>query len=861
MIKKLFLVAGLCMASFTIVFSQIKPQTPKTTVAKDSTKQKNDSIQTKLLDDAKDQVMANNAVVSLDDNDFADNGNQNVSSLLTAGRDAFFSAASFNFNPTRFRIRGYDGELFATFMNGVPMDNLDNGFTPFGLWGGLNDVMRNRDLSIGLRPATFTIGDIGSSTMIDARASKQRKQTEIGYAYSNRATQHRMDITHSTGLSKKGWAFSFSGTRRYAAEGYTPGTYFDSWSWFVGIDKKLNDKQLLSLVVFGTPTESGRQGTAMQEIFDLLGTNYYNPNWGWQNGKKRNANVARTNQPVAILTHDYRINNATNLMTAASFSFGERSSSGLDWYNAFNPSPIYYRNLPSFQQDPRLAQMAANDWKNNPNASQIDWHRLYDFNRNNNETFNGVSGKRSRFILGEFVTNTTRFNINSVLNTRAGERTELTFGASYQFQKNKNFKRVNDLLGGDYFVDLAQFAERQFPNSPLANQPNVNTPNRIVRVGDDYNYNYDITISRAAAWGQAVVKFNNMDYFVALEISNTSFFRTGNYKNGLFLNNSFGESPKQNFSNYNLKTGFTFKLDGRNYLYANVGMLTKAPFFDNVYVSPRTRNTTQNNVTNEEIRTLEGGYVLNAPRLKIRATGYYTEFRNQMNVLSFFHDQYQNLVNYGLTNINKAHMGLEFGAEFKLTSALSINAAANIGKYIYTSRMRSSTTLDNTSEILREDSIYSKDYRVGGTPQEAYNIGLFYRSPKFWFVSVNFNYFDQNYLEINPIRRTQQAVSNVAYQSAEWNKILNQQRFAAQSTLDVFAGYSWKLPKRWEINNRNTFLVFNFSINNVLNNQNIIQGGFEQLRYDFRTNDADRFPARFSYAFGINYQASVNLRF
>ena len=165
------------------------------------------------ISDIQDNILDNIPTLSLDDNNFSDVSSQNVSSLLTAGRDPFYNAATFNFFPVRFKIRGYDGDYNATYINNIPMDNLDNGFTPFGLWGGLNDVFRNRDISLGLRYNTFSFGDISNSTNIDVRASKQRKQTSIGYAYSNRSYDQRMMLTHSTGLNKKGWAFTVSGSR------------------------------------------------------------------------------------------------------------------------------------------------------------------------------------------------------------------------------------------------------------------------------------------------------------------------------------------------------------------------------------------------------------------------------------------------------------------------------------------------------------------------------------------------------------------------------------------------------------------------------------------------------------------------
>ncbi len=825
---------------------------------KDTTKPATPVIIT-TLDDLKDNTAANLSVVSLDDDDLNDGMSQNVSSILTAGRDPFLSAAAFNFFALRFRLRGYDGDLSGTFINGVSMDNLDNGFTPFNLWGGLNDVTRNRDISMGLRTNTFAFGEIGQTTSLDLRATKQRKQTEIGYSFSNRNFTHRVDLTHSSGINKKGWAYSFSASRRYAAEGYFPGTFYDGWSWYGAIDKRIGQNHLLSLVVFGAPTTNGRQGTATPEAFELVGTKNYNPFWGWQNGKKRNSSIVRTNQPVAVITHDYRINNSTNLISAISFSTGDRGSSNIDWYKADNPSPLYYRYLPSYFTDKDFKEQLTKEWQTNDEVRQINWNKIYDANYGQTETFNGVTGKRSRYVLSEFVTNTTKLNLNTVLNTRLGDHTELTTGASFQYQKNNNYKKIIDLLGGDYFVDLNQFAERINALNLDNPQPNLNNPNRVVRVGDDYSFNYDINIIKAASWTQLLMKYNKIDYFVALELSGTTFYRKGNYKNGLFPTNSFGKSIKQEFINYSFKTGFTYKLNGRNYFYGNIGMMTKAPFFDNVYLSPRVRHTTQEKVSNEEIKTLEAGYTLNAPKLKIRITGYYTEFKNQMNVLTFFHDTYQNLVNYGITGINKTHSGLEFGVEAKVVPNLTLNAAAALGRYYYTSSQNSITTIDNDASVVSRDVVFAKGYYIGGTPQEAYSLGFNYRSPNFWSVSLTYNFFDNIYAEINPLRRTEKAVQGLAFDSPERNRVLNQTKLQSQSTLDLFASYSWKLPKRWSINNKNTFLAFNLSASNLLNNTSIIPFAFEQLRFDLI--DYDKFPNRYNHAFGTNYSASIALRF
>ena len=826
-----------------------------------------------IIQDLKDNVIDNIPLITLDDNNLGDASAQNISSLLTAGRDPFYNAATFNFSAVRFRIRGYNADYTSTYINGIPMDNLDNGFTPFGLWGGLNDVFRNRDINIGIRYNTFAFGDIGNTTNIDVRASKQRPQTNIGYSYSNRSYDQRIVFTHSTGLNKKGWAFTVSGSFRYANEGYVKGTYFNGYSWFAAIDKKLGQRQIISLIAFDAPTESGRQGASTQEMIDLSGSHYYNPYWGYQNGKVRNANISITNQPVIILTHDFRISNKTDLTTSASYSFGERSYSSLDWYNAPDPRPDYYRYLPSYyNSDPYLQQQVYNNLLNNEAARQINWDNLYNINRDNKASIanangivgNTVTGNRSYYIQGKRITNSKRINFNSVLNARLSNHVDLTVGESYQSSDNNNYQRIADLLGGSFWVDINQFAQRDFPTNNDAYQNDLNHPNRIVKTGDKYGYNYNININKAALWSQFVFKFSHVDFFFAGEGSQTIFRRIGNVKNGLFPDNSYGKSTPNIFYNYSVKAGVTYKLNGRNYLYISGALLTRAPYYEDAYISPRTRDVLQDSLRNENIQTLEGGYILNAPKLKIHLVGYYTQMKHGFNVLTFYHDDYQDFVNYALSNISRLYFGGEFGFEANVARNVTISGAAAIGRYYYNSRQTAVTTVDNTATILSKETVYSNNYRIPSTPQEAYSFSVSYRSPKFWFISLTGNYFDQMWLDFNPVRRTALATENLDNKSELFHDVVKQEQLAAQYTLDAFAGYSWKIPHAYigsGFHKKPLYLSIYAGINNILNNQDIISGGYEQLRFDYSTSDINKFPPKYYYAYGLNYFASIALRF
>lgn len=852
----LFLISSVC--EIAIAQIPVKNMGADTTITKDSA----------IIEEMKESMTDNLPVISLDDNDFSEGSTQNVSSLLTAGRDPFYSAASYNFSAARFKMRGYDADYSAVYMNGIPMDNVDNGFTPFGLWGGLNDVMRNRDISQGLRYNTFAFGEIAGTTNIDTRASKQRKQTSFSYAVSNRNYTNRWMFTHSTGISKKGWAFTVSASRRWADEGYVPGTYYNGWSGFAGIDKKIGQKNLLSLVAFEAYAENGRQGAAVAEIMDLANTHYYNPYWGYQNGKKRNASIAKTNQPVFILTHEYHISNKASLTTAIGYSFGKRGITGLDWYNAPDPRPDYYRYLPSYTTNEQQKELIEDEFRTDENVRQINWQNLYDVNRSSWQTIhdanglegNDVSGNRSRYVITERVNDVRKLNVNTVFNTRAGEHVDLTAGISFQSQKNNYYQKLNDLLGGEFYIDLNQFAERDFPDNNDVIQNDLNRPNRILHAGDKYGYDYVLDEKKVSEWFQTVVRFTKFDFFAAGEVSYTAFSRKGNVRNGLFPDNSLGTSTLNQFLNYAVKAGITYKINGRNYIYVNAAYLTRAPYFENVYVSPRTRDVEQDDIKSEVIKTTEAAYILNAPKLKIHLSGYYTKFENGMNVLSFYHDQYRSFVNYALSNINKVHFGSELGFEAKVVRNVTVNGAAAVGRYYYDSRQNAVVTSDNTSSILDREIIYETNYRVPSTPQEAYSFGITYRSPRYWFLSLTANRFDQMWLDFNPIRRTSAAVEDVESKSDVWNSILQQTKLDAQSTLDFYGGYSWRLPKSFGFK-KPAYFVINIGISNLLNNRNIISGGYEQLRFDYTERDVNKFPPKFFYAYGLNYFINATLRF
>lgn len=805
-----------------------------------------------------EDIRSNIPVIVLDDNDAENNtgsSGQSISSILYGGRDPYYSGV-FNFNAARFKLRGYDASYFDTYINGAPVKNLTNGYTSWNLWGGLNDVMRSRVTANGLRPVDFGYGDIGGANYIDTRASRQSPGLNVSYAYSNRNYNHRVMASWASGMSKSGWAFAAAGSYRYADQGYVKGTFYNGASYFLSIDKKINAQHLLSFTTFGTPTQNGAQTAATQEMYNLASDNFYNPAWGYQNGKVRSSNYYTTFQPYFILNHEWNLNPVSNLKTSLSYSFGNRTRTTLDWYNAPDPRPDYYRNLPSYAADAGVAANLTELYSTSEDARQVNWAALYNVNRVHLETVQGVTGRRSRYILQDRITHTDRAGFNTVYNTKLSKHADFTGGITYSIQKDHNYNRVNDLLGGDYYVNLNQFAERDYPNMPGVSRWNLDDSNIVVREGDKYGNDYSLNLREGKAFAQSNFTFNHVDFFVAAAYANTNMYREGYVRSGLFPNNSSGKSQELTFNNFSVKGGITYKIDGRNYLFANGSYGTRAPFIESVFISPRSRNDVQDNVRSEQVISAEAGYVLNWEKLKFRLNAYYAHFAHGMDVMSYYDDSYQNFVNYALSNIGKEHFGLEIGFEAPVYRGLSVKGAANIGRYYYNTRQNAIVTVDNSATVVAEEKVYSNNFRVGQTPQEAYTLGVSYQGSRSWFANLNWNYFNSLWINMNPVRRTERATTGVKPGSAEWRRIIDQEEINGQYTVDFYGGKTFRIKD----GKRTHSLVCTVGVNNLLNRKNLITGGFEQLRFDYTDKNPNKFPSKYYYGYGLNYFISVGFK-
>ena len=789
---------------------------------------------------------------------------QSLPSSLSASKDVFDNIASYQFGKVRFNVRGYDSQFSDVYLNGIRFNDAMSGYTPWSLWSGLNDATRNQEITTGLTMSDFGVGGVAGTTNINTRPSLMRKGFRGSLVGASNSYRFRAMATYASGARDDGWSYAFSISTRQGGNDYVEGVYYNAFGYFAAIEKQFNEQQRVSLSVLGVPTERGAQQASTQEAYDLAGSNFYNPNWGWQDGKRRNARVRQSHEPIVMLDYAFNINERSQLSITSSFRFGENGYSALSWHSGADPRPDYYRYLPSFFPETSTGAWLHEAWSNNTdNIRHLNWDRLYDINRNQEKEPLYSNGKRSINIIEERHTDQRDWNLNQRFSHLFRDNSQLIVGANLRRNRTEWYSEIKDLLGGDYWVDIDKFAERDMGiTDPVPSQNNMDYYEKygkapIAKVGDKYNYDYYANLISANAWAQYAFNIGELETTLGGELGTVMMWRHGIWKKGLFLDNSQGDSQIQEYLTYNAKANFRYKISAAHMLEANVSYAQQAPAFQYAFVSPRTRNTATPGITTEKIFGADASYNFRMGDIKARLSGYYTTFKDQAKVISYYDDVEATFSNFAMSGIDKQHIGLELAFSVPVYAGLSLNGALSLGDYIYSSNPNFIQTQDNSGNIKNEGQVYWKNFYVESSPQTAANIGLSYRGPNSIFASVDVNYYDKTYLSMSPLYRTD-AVLTRGMTEEDIKEIRAQERFEPAFVVNASVGKNWFI-------NRIYTLGFSLNVDNVLNNQNIKTGGYEQIRLLKNKEESimsyQPFDSKYFYLFGTTYYMNIYFRF
>jgi hypothetical protein len=747
-----------------------------------------------------------------------------IAGLFQSSKDAYLQAAAFNFSQAWFKVRGYDSSYGTISINGIEMNKLYDGRPQWSDWGGLNDAFRNQEFSNGITASDFTFGGILGATNFSTRASDYQAVKKVSVSSTNKSYTGRAMATYASGWNKNNWAFVVSASRRMAQEGYIEGTSYNAWSGFLAVEKKLTNNHSINFTAFATPNKRGKSSPNTQEVYDLKGYQY-NAYWGNQEDDKRNSRIKEIFEPVLMLSHFYEHENTT-IKSSLAYQFGFIGNSRLGYFNAPNPDPTYWKYLPSnflrFPDSPDYANAYLTEQEFLKNG-QLKWNEFYQANADNGN---------SLYYLYEDRVDDTQFSANSLINTKFSDNLNFNGGISFKNLSSKNYANMLDLLGGNGFVDLDQYAQGD------ARQNDLNNPNRTVFEDDKFQYNYTVNAFMASAFAQVQGTHRNLDYFVGMNVKNTNYQREGLFKNGTYFENSFGKGEKQNFIDFGAKAGATYKITGRHLLTFNGAYTTNAPTIKTAFSNSRVNNSITPDLTSEKIITGDVSYVFRSPKIQSRITAYYTKFSDAIETSFFFAEgllgDQADFVNEIITGVDKKNIGAELSFEYQILPTVKLLAAGSIGQFTYSNNPQLYLISESfTNQKSNFGTAYLKNYHLSGTPQRAYSFTFEYRDPAYWFFQINANYLSNSYLDISPLLRTNNfyrdsdGVPFLDYETGvqvtqeQVNELLKQEKFDPIFLVNAVGGKSWKIDEY--------YLGFFMGINNVLG-ELFKTGGFEQSR-------------------------------
>lgn len=802
-----------------------------------------------------------------------DDMSQNVS-IINSNSNIYASEVGYLFSPMRFRYRAFDQKYNDIYINGTPINDLETGQFRYSWVGGLNQQTRNMESAMPFEGNRFSMPGMGGSNNYNFRPASMPAGHRLTLSGANRNYTLRGMYTFNSGLNNKGWAFSANVTYRWASEGYVEGTFYNSLSYFFGVEKVFGDGQhSLSLVTWGNPTERASQGAGTDEMYWLANDRYYNPYWGYQNGKKRNSRVVNDYSPTAMLTWDWTIDHNTKLTTSLLGKYTMYQSTKLNYNNADNPHPNYWKNMPSSYYDvwdetdeANRTPQALEDWNraytfwtSSKANRQINWDRLY---YSNNQA--AAQGQDAIYYIQAKHNDALTLTLASTLNKQLKKNMLWNVGIMASTNKGMHYQTMEDLLGATTYHNINTYALGTYDRNSDEIQYDLNHRNAIIGEGDRFGYDYNLFVNNAKAWTSFSHDWGILHYTIAGKIGYTSMQRDGKMRNGLAANNSYGKSGVAQFLDGGVKLGTSFNLGRGNTLTIGAGYETRAPQARTAFASPEINNDYVTNLKNEKVFSAEIGYQLQTSWLHANINAYYSYLTDVTDWQNYYFDDINSFSYVSLTNIKKVYSGVEAGLRFKVTSSFDINLIGQISEAKITNnsnvRYMNSTSAQYTDEI-----VYNKDMRDAGTPLTAASLGLSYHKGG-WFIDLNCNYYDRIYLSYSPSYRyastldTRQIVTGNIYDN-DGNVLpsaVEQAKGKGGFMVDGSIGRSIYLKRG--------SLSINLMVTNILNNQNLCTGGYEQSRSDY-TNSGNIRAYRFSknpmkfYAYGTNGMLNITYRF
>lgn len=637
-------------------------------------------------------------------------GTQEFPEILKSTPGVYATKAGGGYGDGRINLRGFNSENVAVMINGIPVNDMENGRVFWSNWAGLGDVTSQMQVQRGLGAAKIAVPSIGGTINIVTKTTDVEEGGNVITSIANDG-YFKYGLTYSTGLMDNGFAATVSAAKT-VGDGYVDGTEFTGVSYFVNISKQINDSHKLAFSAFGAKQTHGqRQNRQLIQTYRKSERGRkFNADWGYKNGQVTHQEDNFYHKPQISLNHYWTLNDNTSINTSAYASFGSGGGGGT--------AGTY-----KFGFDPNTGQGAYRIG----NFGPIDFDKIVDENiasgANGAETYLRASRNDHNW-----------YGVLSTLKTNLSDDLVLLAGLDYRNYKGIHFSEVTDLLGAQYALD----------------DGNVNNPNAALQVGDKRDYYNDGLVGWMGAFAQLEYDVNeNFNTFISLAASNTSYKRI-DYFNYLD-SDPLQETDRYNFFGYSAKGGANYRIDDNHNVFANLGYFEKAPGFDAVFLNFSNDNINAD-APNQKISSFELGYGFRGEKLSANVNLYHTRWNDRTETASFQQPDGTRAV-ANILGVNAIHQGIELDFIFRASDKFDITGMASLGDWRWDSNVTGVDILDEDQNIVDTVDLYIKDLHVADAAQTTAALGVNYKFTPETRLIVDYNFYGDIYADFDPSDR------------------------------------------------------------------------------------------------------------
>lgn len=727
-----------------------------------------------------------------------DLGTRDLPMVLNSTPGAYATEQGGGAGDARVSIRGFDQRNIAVLVDGVPVNDMENGQVYWSNWDGLGDITRYMQVQRGLGASKLSIVSVGGTMNIvtkgiDAKMGASVKQEVNNYGL------FKTSLSYNTGMLKGNWGVTLAGARKWGTS-YADATFDDAWSYFLKVQKKF-DKHLFSLGVNGAPQSHGQRTTRLpiavidKGLAERTGINYlesldsisgvsnsqyttptigargirYNPNYGIMNGEDFNEKVNYFHKPQFNLTHSYDINEKMSLTTVVYMSIGKGGGTALK--NQISRDTL--NGLLNFQSV--------------YNSNLLNYSSLYSTTENVSSNYIRSANNDHKWV-----------GLLSTYNYKINKKWSAMFGIDARYYKGSHYQSIYDLLGGKYAIDNSDF-----------NQPKGfgYTSFGMKRIGDKVSYYNDAFVKWGGVFGQVEYKKDKWSTFLTSSVNETGYQRVDYFKKkDIVLSDTtiiqavgFGDTLNYNGQNYTInssearyatteqkwftgatvKAGANYNIDKHHNVFFNTGFLSIAPKMNTVFDN---NNREFLEIKNQKVYSFEIGYGFKSKKFSSNVNGYYTLWKNKP---PSYTPTTPDGDSYNINGLDALHKGVELDFIYKILPNLDFEGLASIGDW-KTISGSSANIVDQDGNILAVVDFSAKDVHVGDAAQVQMGSSLRYEIIEDLYVKLRFTYFDKNYANFDP--------TNLV----DANKDRESWKMPSYSLLDFNFGYDMKFLKKYK---------------------------------------------------------------